>query len=39
MNEMLAFATFMPQNEKAVKKAGQQYGTTADKQCIMGHLK
>ncbi|MGW8118864.1 peptide ABC transporter substrate-binding protein [Staphylococcus xylosus] len=39
MNEMLAFATFMPQNEKAVKKAGQQYGTTADKTVYNGPFK
>ncbi|MGW7888072.1 peptide ABC transporter substrate-binding protein [Staphylococcus xylosus] len=39
INEMLAFATFMPQNEKAVKKAGQQYGTTADKTVYNGPFK
>ncbi|KRG08995.1 peptide ABC transporter substrate-binding protein [Staphylococcus sp. NAM3COL9] len=39
INEMLAFATFMPQNEKAVKKAGQQYGTTADKTVFNGPFK
>ncbi|SUM32322.1 peptide ABC transporter substrate-binding protein [Staphylococcus gallinarum] len=34
INEMLAFATFMPQNEKIVKKYGEQYGTTAQKNSI-----
>ncbi|MCS4486776.1 peptide ABC transporter substrate-binding protein [Staphylococcus americanisciuri] len=34
--EMLAFGTFMPQNEKVVKKYGEQYGTKADKAVYNG---
>ncbi|RIL51410.1 peptide ABC transporter substrate-binding protein [Staphylococcus equorum] len=39
INEMFAFGTFMPQNEKVVKKHGQQYGTTADKTVFNGPFK
>ncbi|MCD8910281.1 peptide ABC transporter substrate-binding protein [Staphylococcus gallinarum] len=39
INEMLAFATFMPQNEKIVKKYGEQYGTTAQKTVYNGPFK
>src|SRR5699024_6746939 len=39
INEMFAFGTFMPQNKKVVEKAGQQYGTTADKAVYNGPFK
>ncbi|MCG7339398.1 peptide ABC transporter substrate-binding protein [Staphylococcus sp. ACRSN] len=39
INEMLAFATFMPQNEKVVKQYGEQYGTTAQKSVYNGPFK
>lgn len=39
INEMLAFATFMPQNEKVVNKYGEQYGTTAQKSVYNGPFK
>ena len=39
INELLALNTFNPQNEKVAKKFGEQYGTTAEKQCTMDHLK
>ncbi len=39
INEMFAFGTFMPQNEKVVKKAGEQYGTTAGKTVFNGPFK
>ncbi|NLK09961.1 MAG: peptide ABC transporter substrate-binding protein [Staphylococcus equorum] len=39
INEMFAFGTFMPQNEKVVKKHGQQYGTTDDKTVFNGPFK
>lgn len=39
INEMLAFATFIPQNEKIVKKYGEQYGTTAQKTVYNGPFK
>jgi len=39
INEMFAFGSFMPQNEKVVKKAGEQYGTTADKTVFNGPFK
>ncbi|KOR14036.1 peptide ABC transporter substrate-binding protein [Staphylococcus carnosus] len=35
-NQMLAFSTYMPQNEKVAKKYGKQYGTTADKAVYNG---
>lgn len=35
-NQMLAFGTYMPQNEKVAKKYGKQYGTTADKAVYNG---
>ena len=38
INELLALNTFNPQNEKVAKKFGEQYGTTAEKQCTMDHL-
>lgn len=34
--EMLAFGTFLPQNEKVVKKHGERYGTKADKAVYNG---
>ncbi|PNZ39561.1 peptide ABC transporter substrate-binding protein [Staphylococcus lutrae] len=37
--EMLAFGTFLPQNEKVVKKYGERYGTTADKSVYNGPFK
>lgn len=37
--EMLAFGTFLPQNEKVVKKFGDRYGTTADKAVYNGPFK
>lgn len=37
--QMLAFGTFMPQNEKVVKKYGKSYGTTADKTVYNGPFK
>ncbi|MBF1992020.1 MULTISPECIES: peptide ABC transporter substrate-binding protein [Staphylococcus] len=37
--EMLAFGTFMPQNEKIVKKYGDRYGTKADKAVYNGPFK
>lgn len=37
--EMLAFGTFMPQNEKVVKKYGDRYGTKADKAVYNGPFK
>ncbi|WP_353419288.1 peptide ABC transporter substrate-binding protein [Staphylococcus delphini] len=37
--EMLAFGTFLPQNEKVVKKFGDRYGTTADKSVYNGPFK
>ena len=37
--QMLAFGTFMPQNEKAVKKYGDKYGTTAEKVVYNGPFK
>lgn len=37
--EMLAFGTFMPQNEKVVKKYGDQYGTKAEKAVYNGPFK
>lgn len=39
INEMFAFGTFMPQNEKMVKKYGDQYGTTANKTTYNGPFK
>ncbi|EIO0084567.1 peptide ABC transporter substrate-binding protein [Staphylococcus pseudintermedius] len=37
--EMLAFGTFLPQNEKVVKKFGDRYGTTAEKTVYNGPFK
>lgn len=37
--EMLAFGTFMPQNEKVVKKHGERYGTNEDKSVYNGPFK
>lgn len=37
--EMLAFGTFLPQNEKVVKKFGDRYGTTAEKAVYNGPFK
>ncbi|SUK16673.1 oligopeptide ABC transporter periplasmic oligopeptide-binding protein [Staphylococcus agnetis] len=37
--EMLAFATFMPQNEKVMKKYGERYGTSEDKSVYNGPFK
>ena len=37
INELLALNTFNPQNEKVAKSL--EYGTTAEKQCTMDHLK
>ncbi|MBO1199346.1 peptide ABC transporter substrate-binding protein [Staphylococcus simiae] len=37
--EMLAFGTFMPQNEKVVKKYGKSYGTSAEKVVFNGPFK
>lgn len=39
ISELLAFATFMPQNEKVVNKYGEQYGTTAEKSIYNGPFK
>lgn len=39
INEMFAFGTFMPLNEKVVKKNGDQYGTTAAKTVFNGPFK
>ncbi|NWK84569.1 peptide ABC transporter substrate-binding protein [Staphylococcus sp. GSSP0090] len=39
INEMFAFGTFMPLNEKVVKKNGDQYGTTAEKTVFNGPFK
>ncbi|RIM82175.1 peptide ABC transporter substrate-binding protein, partial [Staphylococcus arlettae] len=39
INELFAFGIFMPQNEKAVKKYGEQYGTTAEKSVYNGPFK
>ena len=39
INEMFAFGAFMPQNEKVVKKNGEQYATTADKTVFNGPFK
>ncbi|MHC3759461.1 peptide ABC transporter substrate-binding protein [Staphylococcus succinus] len=39
ISELLAFATFMPQNEKVVNKHGEQYGTTAEKSIYNGPFK
>lgn len=36
INELLALNTFNPQNEKVVKKFGEQYGTTAEKAVYNG---
>ncbi|WP_105993692.1 MULTISPECIES: peptide ABC transporter substrate-binding protein [Staphylococcus] len=35
-DQMLAFGTYMPQNEKVAKKYGKKYGTTADKAVYNG---
>lgn len=35
-DQMLAFGTYMPQNEKVAKKYGKQYGTSADKAVYNG---
>ncbi|WP_420915990.1 peptide ABC transporter substrate-binding protein [Staphylococcus felis] len=37
--EMLAFGTFMPQNEKVVKKYGDRYGTSAERSVYNGPFK
>ncbi|UXR70111.1 peptide ABC transporter substrate-binding protein [Staphylococcus sp. IVB6246] len=37
--EMLAFGTYMPQNEKVVKKYGDRYGTNEDKAVYNGPFK
>lgn len=37
--EMLAFGTFLPQNEKIVKKYGERYGTSEDKSVYNGPFK
>lgn len=37
--QMLAFPTFLPQNEKIVKKYGKSYGTTSDKVVYNGPFK
>ncbi|UTH14449.1 peptide ABC transporter substrate-binding protein [Macrococcus equipercicus] len=37
--EMLAFGTFMPQNEKFVKEKGDKYGTTAENTLSNGPFK
>ncbi|QLK86945.1 peptide ABC transporter substrate-binding protein [Staphylococcus sp. 17KM0847] len=37
--EMLAFGTFLPQNEKVVKKYGERYGTTENKTVYNGPFK
>lgn len=39
IKELFAFGIFMPQNEKAVKKYGEQYGTTAEKSVYNGPFK
>ncbi|MFQ3782371.1 peptide ABC transporter substrate-binding protein [Staphylococcus saprophyticus] len=39
INEMFAFGTFMPLNEKVVKRNGDQYGTTAAKTVFNGPFK
>ncbi|MEB8126112.1 peptide ABC transporter substrate-binding protein [Staphylococcus succinus] len=39
ISELLAFATFMPQNEKVVNKYGEQYGTTSEKSIYNGPFK
>lgn len=38
-DQMLAFGTYMPQNEKVAKKYGKRYGTTADKVVYNGPFK
>ncbi|MGV3243562.1 peptide ABC transporter substrate-binding protein [Staphylococcus sp. 11261D007BR] len=37
--EMLAFGTYMPQNEKVVKKYGDRYGTSAERTVYNGPFK
>ena len=39
INELLAFGTYLPVNQKAIKKYGEQYGTTADKVIYNGAFK
>lgn len=39
INELLAFGTFMPVNQNAVKKYGEQYGTTEEKTVYNGPFK